>query len=371
MKAFAIAFLLVCTALTTLSAQELRPDNAGKIAMEANRLYIVVPYHGFAIYDVSNTRTPREIRFVELEGIVDIALRGEFIFANQYQDLILLKVPLDPKVAVKEIKRQANVFPSRAENRPGIAYSYENFDAYKSYLADNPAASPAPSASVNGSMSCLALAGDYIYAVDGQEVKTYIAKPTHPEVLSRTNNINMNNEQLETVWTDGANRLYVGSQMGLHIVDITDRAQPRLLGSYRHQRSCDPVVVAGNIAYSTQRDGRDCAGGVNQLDVVNIADPFRPTRIRNYPLTNPHGLAVQGTLLMICDGRDGLKIFDASNPSGVKQIGHVPGLATYDVLYDAGKQTAFVSVPKELHLYSMQQPSSPSRQSVIVLPSMN
>lgn len=371
MKAILFTLSLVLLSCFLIQAQEVRPNDAGKICMEGNRLYVVVPLHGFSVYDVFNIRAPQEIRFVKLPGIVDIAVRGEFVYANQFQDLVLVKVPLDPNQPIREIKRRVNVFPSRTQkqlNKPG---TFASFDEYKEDIKENPTLTNAPATSVNGSMSCLSLAGDYIYAVEGQELKTFNAKPTSSELFKNTNSLSLREDVLETIWTDGENRLYLGSQTGLHIVDITSRPEPKLLGSYRHKRSCDPVVVFRNIAYFTLRDGKECPGGENKLELVDISNPAQPRFIQHYRLTNPHGLAVQNNLVLVCDGNDGLKIFDSTNPSSLRQTGHVPGITTYDVLFEADRQIAFVSVPRELHIYSLEQKNNPTRHSVIVLPSMN
>ena len=367
MKAFFFTLLILVTSGLAIHAQGVSANDAGKICMEGNRLYIVVPLYGFSVYDITDTRAPKEMRFIELPGIVDIAARGEFIYANQYEDLVLIKVPLNSKQEVIEIKRRPNAFPSRIASRPAEPAAFEDFNAFK----NNPYAGEAPSTSVNGSMSCVALIGDFIYAVDGHELRTFNAKPTSADLFKSTNTIYLPEDLLETVWTDGGTKLYLGSQTGLHIFDNINRAGPKLLGSYRHHLSCDPVVVVGNIAYSTQRDGRDCAGGVNQLDIVDISNPSRPYRIKNYPLTNPHGLAVSNDMVMVCDGRDGLRIFDARNPSSLQEISHTSGIMAYDVLYDDGKKSAFVSIPSQIKIYSLVQKTNPVLQSTIVLPSMS
>lgn len=367
-----------CFDWTTLDGRDIQrweatplstPNEAGKICIEGNRLYIVVPLHGFSIYDISDTRAPKEIRFVALSGIVDIAARGEFIYANQYMDLVLIKVPINSQQEIIVIKRLINAFPSRRSDQIEELSEFANFNTYKKHLANyDQYAGIVPSTSVNGSMSCMTIIGDFIYTVDGNVLKTFNAKPTSADLFECINTINLSEDLLETVWTDGGTRLYLGSQTGLHIFDNTNRAEPKLLGSYRHRRSCDPVVVVGNIAYSTQRDGKDCAGGVNQLDVVDISNPSRPYRIRNYPLTNPHGLAVSNDMVMVCDGRDGLRIFNASNPSNLQEISRTSGIMAYDVLYDDGKKFAFVSIPNQIKIYSVAQKTNPILQSTIVLP---
>ena len=48
-----LTFLLITFSL--IRAQ----DGAGKIALEGNRLFIVVPNYGFSIYDVSTPTSPK------------------------------------------------------------------------------------------------------------------------------------------------------------------------------------------------------------------------------------------------------------------------------------------------------------------------
>ncbi|PJF33372.1 MAG: hypothetical protein CUN57_02355, partial [Phototrophicales bacterium] len=114
--------------------------------------------------------------------------------------------------------------------------------------------------------------------------------------------------------------------------NISMPAQPEREGVYRHTRSCDPVVVEGNYAYVTLRDGTDCRGGVNQLDVVDVSDPSRPRKVKTYPMTNPHGLGIDEGTLFICDGRDGLKVFDANDPMRIEQTGRFRNIQAYDVI---------------------------------------
>ena len=49
-------------------------------------------------------------------------------------------------------------------------------------------------------------------------------------------------------------------------------------------------------------------------------------------MSSPHGLAKDGDLLFICEGKDGLKLFDASDPSSIKLKKHLTGMETFDVI---------------------------------------
>jgi len=73
---------------------------------------------------------------------------------------------------------------------------------------------------------------------------------------------------------------------------------------------------------------------VNQLDVLDISSIEHPFLMKSYPFFNPHGLGVDGSLLFVCDGDAGLKIFDKTDPMTIHlhQLAHFDGINSYDVI---------------------------------------
>ena len=109
---------------------------------------------------------------------------------------------------------------------------------------------------------------------------------------------------------------------------------PEYVSSYWHVTSCDPVVVEGNYAYITLRTGNRCETDVNQLDIVDIHKLDSPKKIKSYPMYNPHGLGIDNGTLFVCDGDEGLKIYDARDPLNLKanKIAHFEDINTFDVI---------------------------------------
>ncbi len=363
MKNLLFAFLVLSTHCLFGQA------GAGKICLEGNRLFIVIPNEGFSIYDVSQPASPSEIRFVECPGIQDIAVRDEFIYANRYQDLYLLKVPKDRNMPDKVVKWKQNVFPSRTQSNPERAkvQFFSSFEAYKEFWGGDRMGGGMPLVSVNGSMSALALGGDCLYVVDSCTVKTFIAKPTDPEVLKETDTQEFPEYVLETTWTPGGTKLYVGSKTGIFIFDNANRQAPKLISIYKHKFACDPVVVSGNYAYSTLRSGNECTRRAkSELVVIDVSNPEQPVKVSHVDLVNPFGLAIQGNTLAVCDGFNGLQVFDVRDPKFPKPIGKIDNIQTYDVLINENL-TAFVSIQGNLNIYSLQQPLSTVPLSIIPL----
>jgi hypothetical protein len=130
------------------------------------------------------------------------------------------------------------------------------------------------------------------------------------------------------------NNLFIGSQSGMHILDISTPATPVKVSTYAHIRVCDPVVVQNHLAYVTLRSGNECAGFTNQLEVIDIKNLSQPELLKTYPMSNPHGLGIDQSTLFICDGDAGLKIYDASDISSIdkNQLAHYADVNAYDVI---------------------------------------
>ena len=152
---------------------------------------------------------------------------------------------------------------------------------------------------------------------------------------------------------------------GMFIFDVTSKDLPKQVGTFTHARVCDPVISDGKHAFVTLRNGTECQGFINQLDVVDIADLTKPKLLKSYPLTNPHGLSKVGDILLICDGADGVKIFNAADVNNIRKLGHLKGMNAYDVI--ALGTVAMVSAADALYLIDFSDPAKPVVKSSITI----
>lgn len=182
---------------------------------------------------------------------------------------------------------------------------------------------------IGGSFAQFTIAGDYLYVIDDQTLRAYdITDPEKPSPAFE----NYIGFGIETIFPY-QDHLFIGSETGLQIFDISTPSDPRYVSGYIHVQGCDPVVVQGEYAYVTIRDGRTCGGDkVNQLDVVDISDLNNPTVIGSYDMFNPHGLGIDGDQLFVTEGTKGLKSFDVTNPRNLKLTEHLTGFFGYDVI---------------------------------------
>ena len=153
----------------------------------------------------------------------------------------------------------------------------------------------------------------------------------------------------------------------MYIFDNSDPLNPTQLSLFSHARACDPVYVDGNIAYVTLRDGTECEGFNNQLDVVDITNLTAPRLLTTHAMQNPHGLSIAKDQLYICEGAFGFKIFDASNwrTIGDKQQAHLQDFSAFDVITLAGEDLAIIIGEDGLYQYDVSDPKKPKQLSVI------
>ncbi|MCS6821252.1 MAG: hypothetical protein NZ551_05210 [Microscillaceae bacterium] len=180
-----------------------------------------------------------------------------------------------------------------------------------------------------GSMARFAILGNYLYAVDRYALNTFdISNLANPKDINKT----QIGWEIETIFPYN-NTLFIGSADGMYIYSLQNPVHPQLLSVYRHIRACDPVVVEGNYAYVTLRSGNTmCQGITNQLEVIDISDYTNPKQLKVFPMHNPAGLGIQGNLLFVCDGKEGLKVFDRSDPVNITQVQQFRDIDAFDVI---------------------------------------
>ncbi|GAA4359617.1 hypothetical protein GCM10023185_26380 [Hymenobacter saemangeumensis] len=166
-----------------------------------------------------------------------------------------------------------------------------------------------------GSTARFAILGSTLYAVDDTSLRTFDLSTPEAPVAGPVVNVGMG---VETIFPQ-APYLFIGSQMGMFIYSVAG-STPQRIGAYQHVASCDPVVVDGRYAYVTLREGTNCTRGVNQMDVVDLANLSQPRLARSYPLTRPHGLGTDSSLVFVCDGGNAIKVFDATNTPTLRQV---------------------------------------------------
>jgi len=342
--------------------------NPGKIYVYGNYILINEINEGIHIIDNSNPVHPVPLSFVVISGNKDMAVKENVMYADNAIDLLAIDIS-DPK-APKLIKRVDAIFQkfygwsgtvanqqlfmgyNRSKETQVLDCSDPNFNRnsfvgpgggfwVRADAAQSAGASGGKaSTGIAGSLARFSVVGDYLYAIDQSELHViYVDKPREP----REGKSVIVSWNIETLFPY-KDKLFIGAQNGMYIMDNKNPEAPVLLSSFTHARACDPVFVDGDIAYITLKDGSECTNFINELDVVDISTITSPRLVKKYPMQNPHGLSILDNTLYLCEGKFGFKVFDTKDINNIDKNlkSHLTAFHAYDVIVISKSQLIVV-----------------------------
>lgn len=342
-------------------------ERPGKIYIRGHYIFLNEIDKGIHVIDNSNPSQPQTIAFIDIPGNMDIAVKGNILYADLYTDLVAIDITDPHHVVLK--KTLEGIFPYRyyenfrndstkiiarwekrdttvKERFDMVSWAREKnvFITFSAESSGRGASASVAPYGMGGSMARFAIASDRLYTAGNQNLDVFnIANAANPLNVARKN-IGWN---IETIYPF-RNKLFIGSQSGMFIYNVSNPDNPVQEGQFGHVRVCDPVIADNQFAYVTLRSGTTCQGFTNQLDILALNN-FNPALLKTYTMTNPHGLSKDGSTLFICDGRDGLKIYNAANVSNLQLIKQISGMETYDVI--AFNNNALVVAKDGLYQY--------------------
>ena len=358
-------------------AQEI--ENPGKIYIYKDFLLINEPSKGIHIYDNKNPANPINLSFIPIEGNVDLAINSDILYADNYVDLLAFDLSNIQKIRL--VKRVEDVFKHLYQHSTGKiitfkdtvltsdspAWAFETFWTVRpgmSFLSNMSKASQ--SYGTGGSMARFTLMDGHLFAVDESTLRVFdVLNPAEPKFLKP---IELG-WGIETIFPFDQ-KLFIGSNRGMHIYDASTPSAPTRLAVYEHVLSCDPVVVNEDYAFVTLRSGNFCNNGVNELHVIDIKNPSQPKLMKAYPMLNPHGLGLAENYLYVAEGKHGLKSFKINDVltidknqmefiQSMKSSDLIPGPKSLIVIGTDGVCQYDYSNPAQLKKLSCIQVSNP------------
>lgn len=331
--------------------------NPGKMYFKDNLIFIVEDRIGIHIIDNADKSNPVNLTFIEVPGVVDIAIKGTILYSDSYVDFVALDI--SDLENIIEVKRLEKVFPytlptysndlplARIDEEKGVVIAWEVKTVreeqqyyYPMYLESSffalssssirPIMVSGSGFGVGGSMARFGLYNDYLYTVDDSRMHIFdVSDPINP---SKLNDFNAG-WSIETMFIND-DKMFLGTQNGMRIYDLSTAFSPSYIGEFRHVTSCDPVVVQDTLAFVTLRGGNNCGSNVNELNVISISDITDAKLLKRYSMRSPYGLGIDDKTLFVCDGEHGLKIYDVTDPMRIdyNQIAHYQNIVAYDVI---------------------------------------
>lgn len=343
----------------------------GKIYLYKDYLLINEPNKGIHIYDNSNPAIPKALGFLPIVGNFDLGVQNDLLYVDNIVDLLTFDISNINKPVL--VNRQKDVFAVKyiVDNKPvnvlrdddpvPVAYrdslvSFADGREYKpdgqrylvyenlgnDYSTSNGGGSGGNSVGQAGSLARFAIAENFLFAIFQDKVKNFDLQNARSPKLINEVSLGFG---IETLFPFKKS-LFVGANNGMHILDISNPTSPKELANYSHAFACDPVVVNDHYAFVTLRTGNVCNGNQNVLEVVDIRDLTAPQLLKSYTLKNPHGLALTGDYLYVCEGQFGLKSFKVSDVNSIDKniMQDLENLKSFDVI--AGPKSLIVFGPE-------------------------
>lgn len=344
----------------------------GNFVLYKNLMIINEKNKGLHVIDYRNPSSPVNKGFIPVPGNTGLAIRNDMLYADCYSDLFVFRISDDQDIRLQN--SVTNVFLSRVGvyNRDtnfvqltwikkDTTVKVENYRQDSNvdpvYLAQTTNAglyggtniTPGGGTSVGSSMAVFTIVNDFLYAVDYSNLYSFSLKSSLTPVLENKQKVSWD---VETIFPF-KDKLFIGSMTGMYIYSIDNPAAPSYISQFNHVRVCDPVIADDKFAFVTLRNGTQCGGFVNQLDVISIENISNPVIQKSFPFSNPHGLSKDGNVLFVCDGDAGLKVLDASNVNNIVTKQSLSIGKAIDVI--AHHEIAFVMLEDAIKLYSYDQ----------------
>lgn len=210
------------------------------------------------------------------------------------------------------------------------------------------------SSSVSGSMAQMIIDDDILYYLASGEL--HVFDITNPSELQSKGRLALNpqidrenNYDTLSIYED---LILVGMNDFIIVLEKSDsNTMPVVIDMIRHDIARDPVIGYNGYLYSTIRTENGASRSqdmltVYKLDVDKLTGKTRIFEVTRRLLFNPHGLVFYNDLLLIADGKWGLKGFTVVDGVPDDQVFIDKEINAYDLISAEGE--LFVSSEKKI-----------------------
>lgn len=323
---------------------ELYTDVTMGLAVKDNILCVANGPHGLQIADVSDPQNPNVIGSADIpetSGLFrKVKIAGDFAYVADFVNglrIIDISTPSDPKI-IRTVAQDIlgdcfNVAPDTDKLYVAAAAQglqiLDISDPYNPVVED--------SVDTPGRAEEAVISSDLAYVADRAgglqiiEVKT--ADSSTANFISR-----LNTPGSAKGITVSGSIAYIADGGALQLIDISNKAYPKIISSLNTPGSATEVVVENGTAY--------VADGESGLQIIDVSDPYNPKRTGSADTPGSAAdLVIADGIAYVSDGTGGLQLIEILDPSAPKIIGvlDTQGPASDAAVAD---KIAYVSVGK-------------------------
>ena len=329
----------------SIQVKAAQPTNSdGKIYVYNDLLFYIAQNSGIHIFNNQNPENPQNIIFIQLEGVHDISVKNDILYADNFIDLVVFDISNVSDIQLVNVEEdmllyyatfpedsmyyQSNIYTSNEDEfvaeyttifmeRTEVENNPEMFwNSFSIFESDVLALDAGINIGIGGSYAKFQIYDNALYTLDDYKLNTFnIADYNSISKVSETWLGGWFGGELETTFIL-KEYMFIGATNGMHIVGLQDEFNPVYASSFTHSTGCDPVVVEGNTAYITVRGGNTCGAIEDQVNIIDVTDINTPIEYSTYFLSSPYGLGIKNHILYVCND-SGINVFDAQNPNEI------------------------------------------------------
>ena len=350
---------------------DLDGGRAEELAVQGNFVYIVGPYMGLQIFDVSQPSNPVRVSSCNTftwQEHVYVAGNYAYVGNDRLFGIVDISDPVSPVLRGK-LDINGRITSIRAKGNYVYLGTSNYLTAYYTaglHIIDvsNPDAPALVTVYDTGYWNDIwgvEVIGSYAYMVSFEQLYVLdISDVTHPFSAGSVT-VDPEGNRNGTGFCVAGNHAYVALiEKSLKVIDISTPESPVQVGTYDSAKISFDVAAFGNYAFV-----RSGGGGFSLLDV---SAPSSPTLFGEFEMENtgtPESVFCSGDYAYVLDKLEGLKIIDVSVPGSPTRVGSYPDSPDttagqkYGIMYVHGKNAYLRDVDGNLNIIDISVPSSP------------
>ncbi len=348
-------------------------QNPGRVVSYGSQLLINEKGKGIHLIDNSDPVNPFMSSFLAIPGNYNFAVNNGVLYANSYVDLLVFELnvmgpsTMPDQTASFPTTRLQQVFNAFWENDASneVAFSYQSVpvtevldcSAYGEYASSdngqlveiaerqvfkgndlaivNSVDSTFTTGGLSHGLSDAAIAqftilDGKLYALNQENLRVFdLTNPLQPEAIA-SHFIGLDILKLGNY----ENAMTTSNFYSSLVLDVSNGATPSVINSVPMASACDHIAFKGDLVFISKNTGNECYAERNELIVTGTPVYDLSNIVGNYPMNDPRGMAIRGDYLLLCDGANGLKIFDISEEGRVAEnlVANAKNVYAYDVL---------------------------------------
>ena len=335
----------------------------GNLYAYGDYLFVNVNREGYHVLDNTDPRQPRNVAFLQVPGATHMAFVDGRMVSDSYADMLVLEFggpddltllsstpnlllqtdgfEVGEDVVAVGFEEREVTFTEDCSGLVDVGCPQCDVGFERLNFASDMGAVRSGNVQVNtgGSLARLAFCDRMLYVLARDRLTTFRLEG---QTLVNARETQLGGGQ-EALVLDGA-FLYAASEWGLTVLEVGDCGLPVSRGFAPRFWNNDPVAVAGDRAVVALRNGNTPTDRLDgRLIVYDLSDRTNPRELATFPMAHPVGVALRQNRLYVCDGIDGLLVydFDPDRPGDLGEA-RVQTIAEADVVdlavlpYDAG-----------------------------------